>query len=240
MDRLCSSHQIRGGRTPADTRFGRPRQSGFPRTGSPGRTRRGRDGQHFIAASPRSGAADGGAPGRAVGAGVLRPAERRAPGQPRHPCPGAGRAAGDLHRPLPARRLGSPDQQLGAVLRARLPGAARRDGPLVAVVIDLHRGLRTHRLAADSGQHDHRRRERPDLRLARVPAGPRAVVSPSRSGGARRGRAAGLRRADLGRVPGSAGVSWQAHLGGAVGGVFAAWLLHRRAASRRPVAPSYS
>ena len=43
-----------------------------------------------------------------------------------------------------------------------------------------------------------------------------------------------------GVLPGNAGVSWQAHLGGAAGGVFAAWLLHRRAASRRPVAPSYS
>ena len=32
-----------------------------------------------------------------------------------------------------------------------------------------------------------------------------------------------------GVLPGSAGVSWQAHLGGAIGGVVAAWLLHRRA-----------
>ena len=32
-----------------------------------------------------------------------------------------------------------------------------------------------------------------------------------------------------GLFPGAAGVSWQAHLGGAVGGVLAAWLLHRRA-----------
>ena len=31
----------------------------------------------------------------------------------------------------------------------------------------------------------------------------------------------------FGVLPGQAGVSWQAHLGGAVGGVFAAWLLHR-------------
>lgn len=31
-----------------------------------------------------------------------------------------------------------------------------------------------------------------------------------------------------GVLPGAAGVSWQAHLGGAVGGVLAAWLLHRR------------
>jgi membrane associated rhomboid family serine protease len=31
-----------------------------------------------------------------------------------------------------------------------------------------------------------------------------------------------------GVFPGTAGVSWQAHLGGAVGGVIAAWLLHRR------------
>ena len=35
-----------------------------------------------------------------------------------------------------------------------------------------------------------------------------------------------------GVLPGAAGISWQAHLGGAVGGVLAAWLLHRR----RPVA----
>ena len=33
-----------------------------------------------------------------------------------------------------------------------------------------------------------------------------------------------------GVLPGAAGVSWQAHLGGAVGGVVAAWLLHRRTA----------
>jgi membrane associated rhomboid family serine protease len=35
-----------------------------------------------------------------------------------------------------------------------------------------------------------------------------------------------------GVLPGAAGVSWQAHLGGAVGGVLAAWLLHRRDAVR--------
>ncbi len=39
-----------------------------------------------------------------------------------------------------------------------------------------------------------------------------------------------------GVLPGEAGVSWQAHLGGAVGGVFAAWLLHRRTTTRQPVA----
>ena len=32
----------------------------------------------------------------------------------------------------------------------------------------------------------------------------------------------------FGVLPGQAGVSWQAHLGGAVGGVLAAWLLHRQ------------
>ena len=31
-----------------------------------------------------------------------------------------------------------------------------------------------------------------------------------------------------GVLPGAAGISWQAHLGGAVGGVLAAWWLHRR------------
>ncbi len=50
-------------------------------------------------------------------------------------------------------------------------------------------------------EHDHRRSERPDLRLARVPAGPRDVVAPPRSGGARRGDPAGLRRVDLGGAP---------------------------------------
>lgn len=34
-----------------------------------------------------------------------------------------------------------------------------------------------------------------------------------------------------GVLPTTAGVSWQAHLGGAIGGVVAAWLLHRRAQS---------
>jgi membrane associated rhomboid family serine protease len=32
-----------------------------------------------------------------------------------------------------------------------------------------------------------------------------------------------------GILPSTAGISWQAHLGGAIGGVLAAWLLHRRA-----------
>ncbi|MGJ3509418.1 rhomboid family intramembrane serine protease [Enemella sp. A6] len=34
----------------------------------------------------------------------------------------------------------------------------------------------------------------------------------------------------LGVLPTTAGVSWQAHLGGALGGVLAAWLLHKRQA----------
>lgn len=33
----------------------------------------------------------------------------------------------------------------------------------------------------------------------------------------------------FGVFPTQAGVSWQAHLGGAIGGVFAAWVMHRRA-----------
>jgi membrane associated rhomboid family serine protease len=36
-----------------------------------------------------------------------------------------------------------------------------------------------------------------------------------------------------GVLPSGTGISWQAHLGGAVGGVLAAWLLHRRAS--RPI-----
>lgn len=41
-----------------------------------------------------------------------------------------------------------------------------------------------------------------------------------------------------GVLPGETGVSWQAHLGGAVGGVLAAWLLHRR--SSQATLPSYA
>jgi membrane associated rhomboid family serine protease len=37
-----------------------------------------------------------------------------------------------------------------------------------------------------------------------------------------------------GVLPGAAGISWQAHLGGALGGVLAAWLLHRRAPAPAP------
>lgn len=36
-----------------------------------------------------------------------------------------------------------------------------------------------------------------------------------------------------GVLPGASGISWQAHLGGAVGGVVAAWGLHRRDGQRR-------
>ena len=36
-----------------------------------------------------------------------------------------------------------------------------------------------------------------------------------------------------GVLPSAAGVSWQAHLGGALGGVLAAWLLHRRRPARQ-------
>ena len=44
-----------------------------------------------------------------------------------------------------------------------------------------------------------------------------------------------------GVLPGASGVSWQAHLGGAVGGVVAAWLIHRRDVARpaSPAAPAY-
>lgn len=41
-----------------------------------------------------------------------------------------------------------------------------------------------------------------------------------------------------GVLPGNPGISWQAHLGGAAGGVLAAWLLHRGDPGRRPVAPT--
>jgi membrane associated rhomboid family serine protease len=43
-----------------------------------------------------------------------------------------------------------------------------------------------------------------------------------------------------GVLPGQPGVSWQAHLGGAIGGVLAAWLLHRRQTSRQLVGPRSS
>jgi membrane associated rhomboid family serine protease len=40
-----------------------------------------------------------------------------------------------------------------------------------------------------------------------------------------------------GVLPGAVGVSWQAHLGGAIGGVVAARMLHRRRPSQRSVSP---
>jgi membrane associated rhomboid family serine protease len=44
----------------------------------------------------------------------------------------------------------------------------------------------------------------------------------------------------FGVLPGQPGISWQAHLGGAMGGVLAAWLLHRRRTSRQLVGSSSS
>ena len=43
-----------------------------------------------------------------------------------------------------------------------------------------------------------------------------------------------------GVLPGAAGISWQAHLGGAVGGVVAARYLHRRPPQRAAVRTTYS
>lgn len=43
----------------------------------------------------------------------------------------------------------------------------------------------------------------------------------------------------LGVFPTAAGVSWQAHLGGAIGGILAAWLLHSRARNRKPQQMAY-
>jgi membrane associated rhomboid family serine protease len=43
-----------------------------------------------------------------------------------------------------------------------------------------------------------------------------------------------------GVLPGAAGISWQAHLGGAVGGLIAARLLHRRAARTTAARAGYS
>jgi membrane associated rhomboid family serine protease len=43
-----------------------------------------------------------------------------------------------------------------------------------------------------------------------------------------------------GVLPSAAGVSWQAHLGGAVGGLIAARVLHRRSMRSRPLQPASS
>lgn len=43
----------------------------------------------------------------------------------------------------------------------------------------------------------------------------------------------------VGVLPGSPGISWSAHLGGALGGALAAWLLHRRTRSNAPRRPMH-
>ena len=43
-----------------------------------------------------------------------------------------------------------------------------------------------------------------------------------------------------GVLPGAAGISWQAHLGGAIGGVLAACLLHRRRSTRQQATTGYA
>ncbi len=130
-----------------------------------------------------------------------RPAERRATRPVRHPGPRDRRPGRHRDRAVPARRLGPPDQQLAAVLGARLPGAARRTGPLGHLLADQHPRLRPGRLGAHSGRHDHRRGQRSDLRLAHLPAGPRPVVTLGGPDRGRRRRAGGLRQSDLGCAP---------------------------------------
>jgi membrane associated rhomboid family serine protease len=44
----------------------------------------------------------------------------------------------------------------------------------------------------------------------------------------------------FGVLPGQVGISWQAHLGGAVGGILAAWLLHRRTSRQLVATPPSS
>jgi membrane associated rhomboid family serine protease len=71
-------------------------------------------------------------------------------------------------------------------------------------------------------------RLRTGLRLAGLPAAARAVRTQLGSDPRSRGRVRVLRRDAVGCVPDHAGVSWQAHLGGVLGGALAAWWLHRR------------
>ncbi|CAA9311165.1 MAG: hypothetical protein AVDCRST_MAG48-2054, partial [uncultured Friedmanniella sp.] len=136
--------------------------------------------------------------GRPLAAGGAGRAERRRPGRLRHRGPRARRPAPDLHRPVPARRLPAPGQQHRALRRPRLPRAAGRCHPLAAVVAEQHRVVGVVRLGADPGRQRRARGQRSRVRLADLPRGPRRVVAQAGPGAGRAGRAARLRRADLG------------------------------------------
>ncbi|CAA9400748.1 MAG: Rhomboid family protein, partial [uncultured Propionibacteriaceae bacterium] len=141
------------------------------------------------------------AAGRAVGGGGTGPAERQPARQLWDPGPRCGWIARDLHRAVPACGLGPPGRQLPTILRAGLSGAARGSRPVAVVIADHHRVFWAHRLAADAGEHDHPRRERPHLRLAHLPAGSQPVVAAAGPGRPLHRHPDRVRRDDLGDIP---------------------------------------
>ena len=152
----------------------------------------------------------------------------------------AGRARGHPLGAPAARRLGAPHREHAPVPDLRVPRAGERAR---AVRAGHRHGLGARRaggVAHRPRQQRDDRHVRGDLRLADLPAGPRAS---SRAAARQIVLAVVLfllwGGILLGVLPGQADVSWQGHLFGALAGVLAAWLVApRRRLGRRRTARS--
>src|SRR3569833_3124506 len=105
------------------------------------------------------------------GGGELR-RRGRAQQPVRHPGAQLGRDLAYLHRAVPAREPGPHHGQLRAAGDLRLPRRAPRPGPVRHGQPDHHGGERARRVVPGRARHGDRRRERPDLRVLRLPACP--------------------------------------------------------------------
>ena len=113
-------------------------------------------------------------------------------------------------------------------------GGARRVIEVTVIVIARRRARH---VADRRRRHRHDRRERHRLRLRRLPDRARLLhAAHARAGGRRPRRAAVRRRAGLGPRA-EAGVSWEDHLFGGIGGILAARLLTPAARRRDAGAP---
>ena len=161
---------------------------------------------------------------------VVEVARRRRP-QPRlqrHPPARRGHAARHRLRAVPARRLGPSDRQHGPVPHPRRDDRAQRPRPHRGGHRDRGARRRPRHVADRARQHEPHRRQRPRVRLRRLPDRARDLQPEALHLAAGVAVIAVYGATLLFSLVPHPGVSWQGHLFGAIGGVVAARVLDRR------------